>query len=203
MKMSKLMKICFVYMMCVIPICLLLINIGKATITYSGFGVDSAGILYIGKDDVIEKYENNKLLGTISPQTSRGYAFTLQEDDTILLSTASNVYKLDLAGKVLDKWEDEGTSTFNKLQYIRKFKAKDGREYLMKLQLGRTVICSGDDVIYKMPMLDYIVRILWWSNFVALLVFFITFIVKLFKKPEDVFSMLNTKTSQPIIEEQE
>ena len=167
MKWSISSKICFFIIWLVLTFCLVLTNTGRVSITYSGFGVDSAGVLYVGKEGVIEKYNSDKMVGTISPQTSRGYAFTVKEDDTILLSTADMVYKLDLSGKVLDKWEDEGTSTFNDLQYIRKFTAKNGQKYVMKLHFGRTVICSGEDVIYKMPMLDYIVRILWWSCFVG------------------------------------
>ena len=167
MKWSISSKICFFIIWLVLTFCLVLTNTGRVSITYSGFGVDSSGVLYVGKEGVIEKYNSDKMVGTISPQTSRGYAFTVREDDTILLSTADMVYKLDLSGKVLDKWEDEGTSTFNDLQHIRKFTAKNGQKYVMKLHFGRTVICSGEDVIYKMPMLDYIVRILWWSCFVG------------------------------------
>ena len=127
MKWSRTSKICFFIIWLVLAFCLVLMNTGRVSITYSGFGVDSAGVLYVGKEGVIEKYDGNKMIGEISPQTSRGYAFTVKEDDTILLSTADMVYKLDLSGKVLDEWEDEGTSTFNDLQFIRKFIAKDGR----------------------------------------------------------------------------
>lgn len=181
MKLSISSKICFFIIWFFWAICLILMNVGNVSITYSGFGVDASGVLYVGKEGVIEKYDNGKKIGEISPQTSRGYAFTVKEDDTILLSTADMVYKLDLSGKVLDEWEDEGTSTFNDLQYIRKFVAKDGRQYAMKLHFGRTVICLGEDVIYKMPMLDYIVRILWWSCFVGAFVLGITLFIKWLK----------------------
>ena len=181
MKWSRTSKICFFIIWLVLAFCLVLMNTGRVSITYSGFGVDSAGVLYVGKEGVIEKYDGNKMIGEISPQTSRGYAFTVKEDDTILLSTADMVYKLDLSGKVLDEWEDEGTSTFNDLQFIRKFIAKDGRQYAMKLHFGRTIICSGKDVIYKMPMLDYIVRILWYSCFVGAFVLAIALFIQWLK----------------------
>ncbi|MBQ3548111.1 MAG: hypothetical protein IJA44_06535 [Clostridia bacterium] len=171
MELSRTSKICFFIIWFAVVVCLVLMNVGNVSITYSGFGVDSAGVLYVGKEGVIEKYDGDKMVGTISPQTSRGYAFTVKEDDTILLSTADMVYTLDLSGKVLDKWEDEGTSTFNDLQFIRKFIAKDGCQYTMKLHFGRTIICSGEDVIYKMPMLDYIVRILLCLCFIGAFVF--------------------------------
>ena len=60
------------------------------------------------------------MIGSISPKTSRGYAFTIQKDDTILLSTASSIYTLDLSGNVIDKQEDVGTKTFNELQKAKK-----------------------------------------------------------------------------------
>ena len=181
MKWSRTSKIYYFIIWFVGAVCFILMNIGNVSITYSGFGVDSAGVLYVGKEGVIEKYDGNKMIGEISPQTSRGYAFTIKEDDSILLSTADMVYKLDLSGKVLDEWEDEGTSTFNDLQYIRKFVGKDGRQYTMKLHFGRTIIYSGEDVIYKMPMLDYIVRILWYSCFVGAFVLAIALFIQWLK----------------------
>ena len=51
----------------------------------------------------------------------------------------------------------------------------------MKLHFGRTIICSGKDVIYKMPMLDYIVRILWYSCFVGAFVLAIALFIQWLK----------------------
>ncbi len=181
MRLGKLLIIFLLILFPIITICNVLMSMGIVSITYSGFGVDSLGVLYVGKENTIEKYKDGKMIGKISPQTSRGYAFTIQEDDTILLSTASIVYKIDHSGKILDEWEDEDTSTFNDVQFIRKFIAKDGRKYVMKSLLGRTVIYCNNDIIYKMPLLDYIVKILWFSCFLIGFVFVIAFIKERFK----------------------
>ncbi len=159
----KVSKMLIFYLILVFPVfftCLILIISGTVSMFYSGFAVDSSGVLYIGKETKIEKYYDGKMIGTISPQTSRGYAFTIQNDDTILLSTASTVYKMDLLGNVLDKQEDTGTKTFNKLQRSKNtFISQNNRKYIMKSRFGRTVIYSEKDIIYKMPMLDYVVKI--------------------------------------------
>ncbi|MBQ9994118.1 MAG: hypothetical protein IJP17_05345 [Clostridia bacterium] len=159
----KAMKMLIIYLICAFPIiaaCFIMIASGAVSISYSGFALDSAGVLYIGTDTKIEKYYGGEMIGAINPQTSRGYAFTIQNDDTILLSTASTVYTLDLSGNVLDKQEDVGTRTFNELQKSKRyFITQDNREYVMKSQLGRTIISSDGDIIYQMPMMDYVVKI--------------------------------------------
>lgn len=81
--------------------CFVIDNQCSVTISYKGFGIDSKGTLYIGKDSVIEKVNDGKVMVTISPKTSREYAFAIKEDDTILLSTASTVYTLDLSGNAI------------------------------------------------------------------------------------------------------
>lgn len=176
MRSRKLLIIYLLILFPIITICNTLMNTGRVSIIYSGFGVDDSGVLYVGKESGIEKYKDGKMIGIISPQTSRGYAFTIQGDDTILLSTASTVYTLDLSGNVLDEWEDKNTSTFNKLQFIKKFTTKDGHKYVMKSHFGRTIICCNNEIIYQMPLLDYIVKILWFSCFLIAFIFAIMFI---------------------------
>lgn len=167
----KFVKTLIIYLPFVFPImaiCLILIISGSVSVFYSGFAVDSSGIIYIGKDSKIEKYYNGKVIGVLNPKTSRGYAFTIQNDDTILLSTASYVYVLDLDGNQLDKWEDIDTKTFDKLQYMREYIAKDGHKYKMKSQFGRTFIYKGDEIVYRMPLPDYLVKISFFLSFLSL-----------------------------------
>lgn len=171
----KAIKMLIIYVACICPIMftsLMLIASGTVSLSYSGFGVDSAGILYLGTDAGIKKYDDGELIGSINPQTSRGYIFTIQKDDTILLSTASRIYKLDRSGNILDQQEDIGTSTFNELQKTKKhFVAQNGCEYVMQSSLGRVIICSDDEIIYQMPILDYTVKIAFSLAFVSVFVF--------------------------------
>lgn len=170
----KAKKMLIIYLISVFPIavtCVALIMSGTVSIFYSGFAIDSSGVIYIGKDDKIEKYFDAKMIGSISPKTSRGYAFTIQKDDTILLSTASSIYTLDLSGNVIDKQEDVGTKTFNELQKAKKiFITQDNKNFVMGSQMGRTIICSDQDIVYQMPMLDYIVKTAFFSVILSALV---------------------------------
>lgn len=171
----KAKRMLLIYLLCVFPvisICVFMILSGSVSVFYSGFAVDSSGILYVGTDREIKKYSDGKAVGTISPQTARGYAFTIQNDDTILLSTASTVYELDLSGNVLSQRKDEGTKEFNRLQKSKnRFTAQDGQTYVMKTKWGRTVICSDDAVLYQMPTTDYIVRIAFLMSVLSVFVF--------------------------------
>ena len=156
----KMLKIYSCIIFTLVVICFYFMISGNVTIGYSGFGFDSSDVLYIGTDTAIEKYVDGNKVGEINPQTSRGYAFTL-ENDIILLSTASYVYNLDLDGTVISKEEDIGTKTFNKIERKKNhFITPDGREYRFKSFLGRRYIDdAAGTVIYKMPLLDYIVKV--------------------------------------------
>lgn len=162
--MKKAIKILIAYVSVVAPvfiICLSLIFTGNVSINICGFAVDTYENLYIGTDSGIEKYQNGALVKMIDPKTSRGYAFTVQADNTILLSTASKVYTMDLDGNVIDECEDIDTKTFNELRREKnKFTAADASVYSMKNTLGRTKIVSdGGEIIYQLPTTDYIVKI--------------------------------------------
>jgi len=86
-------------MTCVVVFCLLLLITGKATPFISGFAIDKNDWIYVGEETEICVYENDVLIRTINPQTSRAYAFTIA-DDQILLSTASIFYIMDLDGNI-------------------------------------------------------------------------------------------------------
>lgn len=96
--------------------------------------------------------------------TSRAYLFTVQADDTILLSTSTDVYVLDLNGEVISRQPDEGTKTFNSLQWKRKFTAADGDVYYKQWNFGRTRIDrvgnTGKYTVYIMPVGEYILKLL-------------------------------------------
>lgn len=164
-----------IYLIIVWPIvlaCFLSMISGHVSISYSGFAIDSSDNLYVGKESKIEKYHDGVFIETINPKTSRGYAFTILDNDTILLSTASTVYTLDLDGNVISEREDFGTKTFNSLQHQKKFTAANGKTYFLKSSFGRKQIVSEDgDVIYNMPVKDYIVKLLIITAFISVFIF--------------------------------
>lgn len=167
----KVLKI-YVCLTCpIITLCLIFNILGITTFSYTGFAVDSCGIVFIGKDSIIEKYFDGKKIAELDPKTSRGYAFTIQNDN-IILSTGSFVYTLDLDGKELGREADIETKVFNGLQKQKKFfVTNEGDQYYFKSVLGRAqVIDESGNVLYKMPFLDYIVKLLFISSLISIFV---------------------------------
>ncbi|HAO60422.1 MAG TPA: hypothetical protein DCQ90_00335 [Erysipelotrichaceae bacterium] len=149
-------------------ICIILLVSGKVSLSTYSFALDSAGKLYVGKESKLEVYSNESLLMTIFPMTTKGYLFTIEYDDTILLSDASTVYIMDLTGIVLSQREDRFSETFSTLNNSKKtFVSRNGDNYQKRSIWGRDEIIHvfGNDeiVIYRMPLLDYIVKILFWA----------------------------------------
>lgn len=176
---TKPLKLLIIYLLIIFPIavlCMAMVSSGTVSLTLCGFGVDSSGKLYIGKESKIEVYENRELLYSIEPMTSRGYEFTVQKDDTLLLSTASVVYTLDLHGNVLSQTEDVGTHTFNELQHKRTFVTSSGDNYVLRFNWGRTkIVCIHNDTtitVYEMPGFDYVIKLLmvsWGASMVIVI----------------------------------
>ena len=159
----------------VMMFCLGMIFSGTVSLSMNGFAIDKDGYLYVGKEKEIVVFNEGEIVRTISPKTSRGYQFTILNGEKILLSTSSVAYTMDLSGEVLSKEEDENTKIYNKLQREKSFfTAEDGTEYHSRLYWGRTQICQNDEVIYEMPLLDYIVRVLIVVVFIGLGVVLLT-----------------------------
>lgn len=152
-------------------ICLSLILTGKVTLDYSGFAFDSQGNFYLGKDSKIEVYHDEALVRTINAKTSRGYAFTVQ-NDTIILSTGTTVYTMDLQGNVTDEKEDPDTRTFNALQKQKKvFTSDDGHTYTRKNRCGRISVVSDDgDTVFRMPVPDFVIKSLLTATVISLFI---------------------------------
>jgi hypothetical protein len=156
--------------------------LGFTSTDFNGFAVDSNNRLYVGRDE-IEVYENGELLKTINPKTSRAYVFTIQDDDTILLSTASKVFIMDLDGNVINQYEDTYTKIFNGLTREKNlFTAKDGTQYSVKHRLTWLEIVKDNDVrVYRLPMLDFATRITTAVACISLWILVPTLIVKMWK----------------------
>ena len=86
---------------CILFACLMMVITGTATLSISGFAVDSSDRLYVGMQKEICVYENGTIIDRLSPHTSRTYIFTITEDDTILLSTSTTIYVMDLKGNMM------------------------------------------------------------------------------------------------------
>ena len=165
---------------------------GLYTVQYSGFGIDFHGTLYVGTDLGIKKYQNDIESGNINPQTSRGYSFTMQNNDTILLSVSDEFITMDLDGNVLSRKDYNGD--YNLKSEIEKsrrsFEDQKGSIYTVKLPFLRTTVYNqNDEVIFQMPELDYSIRIMTIFVFIIMFVFIPCFVIKAIfaqrKKPDN------------------
>lgn len=136
-----------------------LIITGVVPLSLKGFSVDKNDRLYIGTEKGIAVYQGDVQVDSISLPTSRAYAFTMQRNDTILLSTATEVYILDLSGNVLNHRADAGSETFYKLRANRRdYKSWKGDHYHMNGSFGYTRIYKNNvELVYKSSPLSCIV----------------------------------------------
>jgi len=174
----KVPKILSQYLSVMVPIVIItfILSIsGIVSLDTHSFAMDSSGKLYIGKDSKIEVYKDEAQLYTIS-NLPRGFFFTIDSDNTILLSEGSTVYIMDLLGSVLSQREDHNGETQIKLVNKKIFISSSGDKYLKRSNWGRVeivqVVGNKEIVIYKMPILDYIVLILLWFMVISGLILF-------------------------------
>ncbi len=138
------------------------VTVGWFDISFYGFAVDSNDNVYVGlSNGKIVKYKDGFSFETISVMTSRGYEFTILEDDTIYL-ISSKVYLLDLNGNVLEELKSTG-SLYEYRENKAEFVKKDGTVYKQVFNFGRTKIIKetddGNKVVYLMPLSDYCVKL--------------------------------------------
>jgi len=137
----------------------MLIITGAVTLSVESFAVDKNDRLYVSTVNGIAVYEEGIRVDRISLPTSRGYQFTVQRNDTILLSTSTEVYTLDMSGNILSQREDVGSRTFYQLQANRRnFKSRNGDNYRMRGTFGCTRIIKNDsEVVFRTGALSAIV----------------------------------------------
>ena len=158
---------------------------GKVNLFYTGFALDSQGRLYVGKASKIDVWEDGRYITSISPQTSHGYAFTIQHD-SILLAANSNLYTMDLSGNILTQKEDAHTQEYNRLYAQRKrFTQTDGVSYRSQNCMGYyTISCmdnQNDEPIYRMPLLDYAIKILCVVTYVSWAIYILIMIIRFWR----------------------
>ena len=145
-------------------LCSFLLITGIVSFDFHGFGVDDSGKVYVGIGHKIEVFENGEKIHIIKKGTSRGYCFTIQEDDTILLARGEDVFILDLYGEdVIAHWKDhsvEDRLEENKYSFV----TSDCDVYSAVYPMGRLTICHNENPIYKIPLQDYVITILFFIS---------------------------------------
>ena len=163
-------------------VCVFYINAPRVQInetTRYGFAVDSIGQVYVGKKEKIEVYCNGNLVRTIHPGTNRGYAFTIQKDQTILLAAGGMVDVLDLEGKLLDSWEDEGTQQLNALLWNWEYSTENGDTYTLRNIAGYEWIeKNNQEVVYSLSVTDYMRTVAFCLSIVYILLAVLYFLIR-------------------------
>ncbi len=177
---TQLLVILSISLFIVVGLCLILILTGTVTPFISSFAVDSNDRLYIGIQNEIRVYEEDILINTINPKTSRAYVFTIDKHNNILLSTSTKKYLMDLDGNVLDVQEDQGANMYNQIQYNRKkFVSVKGDVYKLTSAIGWTrIIKNGEDIVYQISLLSFAVKVL----IAVIVIFLISFPLWMLKR---------------------
>ncbi|MBQ3888451.1 MAG: hypothetical protein II738_01765 [Clostridia bacterium] len=136
-----------------------------------GFGVDSQGIVYLGANGIIVKFYQNEEIGSLDPQTTRGYRFTVLDDDTVLLSDWEIVYHLDSNGSILNKKPDQGGEVFRGLENHGTFQSAQGTKYTFSKKFGIVSVTNETGaVVYETNNQDKILLFLDSSQYAFLTV---------------------------------
>lgn len=146
----------------VVFVCIVLIGAGVVNISVKCFAADSDGNLYVGLTEQILVYSDERvLIRSFSSKTSRDYIFTINENDTILLTTSSQNYMMDLHGNLLKYEENDPMHQYPELQDSRtQFEDVNGNWYKITDVLGWTKIVKNDSiVVYQITTLSFLVKI--------------------------------------------
>ena len=151
MKVSKLLVVYLLIVWPIIVLFLLAKITGKINISYEGFAIDHNNDIYLGKDSTIEVL------------------------DQIKISTGDYLYLTDLSGNLISKkdissYTDDDLLRENRYEFI----ASDGVHYIMKNHFLRPCIYRIDEtqktIIYKMPIFDYIVKLIMIACFLSFII---------------------------------
>lgn len=145
------------------------------SLSYDGFGADSSGNIYIGRTrkfdskGIIDMYHSGKYVKSIETPVSRSFAFTVYNDNIILSN--GTIYIMDFNGNVIQKNQDKYFEVFNTLERQKVCIIKDGKKYILKDSFGRYTILCDNQIVFEIPLLNYILKVLLFVFFVLSAIF--------------------------------
>lgn len=93
--------ILFAVYWCIVMTLILLLISGTVKLGCKGICIDDDGRIYVGLTEEIRVFEEDgSFLRSISPKTSKGYVFSV-ENDRLLVDAAATSYVMDLDGTIL------------------------------------------------------------------------------------------------------
>ena len=135
------------------------------------FAVDSMGRVFIGKKGKIDIYDNNFIVDTVELPISHSYNIKLQEDNIIQILKNSDIYYIDLSGKILNKETSMSQINMN-FQEVNTYVDKNGNvyEYSDTIFSRKKIIKNGYDTIFVESRFNQIASIIKkWQFFEFLL----------------------------------
>lgn len=159
---------------------------GMVNFAYHGFGVDSSGIIYVGTESGIVKYKDYENSGILAPEITKSQNFLLLNDDTVLVYSNNYYHVLDLNGNEIKAINEESLNKklyyeFNKMHMT--FIGNNGLTYHVGLPFLRTTLYDeNDNVVFQMPIGDYLYRLSFIVIIIGGLVFAVWFLVSINKK---------------------
>lgn len=162
----------------IVLICVIMIISGRVSLVMNGFAIDNDGNLYIGREREIVVLKDDICVRKIDPPTSRTYKFTIIDGQTIILSTSTKIYTMDLSGNILSERSDEGNKVYSQLQWKKTYVDQKGSNYTLKSNWGRKAIYKEEIQIYVMPIFDYIVLIMLITVVLTLIITLVCFLTQ-------------------------
>ena len=135
---------------------------GITDATWHGFGVDSAGKVYIGHHDKVLVYENGKKTDSIAlwqygvngDDSRRAYRINITKNDELVVAVLDNKYTLDLQGELISSSKDPEKKLYKALE--KKVTTEvDGQRYAQKQFLSfYWIIDETGNVIFARNLVD-------------------------------------------------
>ena len=146
--------------------------------TYSGLAVDSSGRLYIAEGRGINVYEDGVRVDRIMEDViARGfYEYTII-DDKIHLWHNNEIHKiLNLDGETEEIHEIEDPPMIWSRPTVYEYQAADGSHYVMedarflgRLKVVRYYPDGHEEIVFQIPMIQYVDKVLFLVEIIALL----------------------------------
>ena len=146
--------------------CLVLTEVSSPFI--ESFAVDSEGKVYIASENSIAIHSGQTEIGRIDINAKRPWRFTINEKDEIICCTSSTVWKVDLSGNELEKYQDHSAQLYSKLQFSSRDEDMYGNTYRRVSYLGRTRIIKNEtEVVYQISLLSLFTKILLYFGLIG------------------------------------
>lgn len=141
--------------------CLIMILSGLASPFISSFAIDNEEKLYVGEGRMLRVFHNGVQVDILD-MSNDPYVFTINSNNELIVAYPSVVYRMDLAGNVLEKKEDPIAETYQIINKGRSVVTTDsGDEYRKVSEFGWSrIIKNGVTEVYRLSALSFMVKLL-------------------------------------------